>query len=402
MQIFVINCGSSSIKFTLFEMAQEQRLVEGAIERIGSHKSELSLHLNSTPITRRVRATDHAAALTLLLAELEQQRWLTAARPPDLIAHRVVHGGNCFYRATLITPSVLQAISEVSQLAPLHNPPNVQGIEAMLAFFGQVPQVACFDTAFHHQLPEVARTWALDRQLVEQYQLRRYGFHGLSHDYVTAALADYLQRPRQQLRLISLHLGNGASGCAVRDGQSIDTTMGFTPTDGLVMGSRCGELDPGVVLYLQQQGFSSEQISSHLNHLGGLKGICGLSDMREVVAAATATDGDEAASLALALFCYRVKKVVGSYWAVMGGVDAIIFTGGIGEHSAVVRSGCCEGLESLGIVLDSDQNRAVRPGQIDAIHPPHSRVGLFVVPTDEALQMARLSQQQLEQNPTAE
>ena len=386
--ILVINSGSSSIKFQLITLPGGHRLLHGLIERIG--ETEAVLHHargDEPPITRNLPAADHAAGLAAIFMLLSESG--KEAAPTDLAAvgHRVVHGGGEFAAPILLDAQVVAQLDAVSSLAPLHNPANLAGIRVARELLPSVPQVAVFDTAFHHDLPDHTRLYALPQNLQRQHRIRRYGFHGLSHQYVAGAAAEWLGRPLSELKLISLHLGNGASVCAIRGGQSIDTSMGFTPLEGLVMGSRCGDLDPALPGHLAAElGFSGEEVDHLLNRQSGLLGLCGDSDMRRIEQRMAA--GDEAASLAFDLFCYRVRKYIGAYYAALNGVDALIFTAGIGEHSAAVRTSVCRELDALGIAVDPARNAAV-DGCITEISPPGAMLRVLVVPTDEALQIAR-------------
>ncbi|HEY9033055.1 MAG TPA: acetate/propionate family kinase [Pseudomonadales bacterium] len=364
MHILVINCGSSSIKYQLIDSVSEQALQQGIIDSI--------------------QAEQVGPALQSIFAACNP--W-----PIDAIGHRVVHGGD-FRDAQIITDDVLARIGAFSDLAPLHNPYNLQGIQAARELYGTLPQVAVFDTAFHASLPRRAATYAIDRQLAQQHQFRRYGFHGTSHAYVSQQAADFLQQPLSALRIVSLHLGNGASACAVEFGHSTDTSMGMTPMEGLVMGSRCGDIDPGIVLAMARRaGLSIDEIDEQLNRNAGLKGLSGISnDLRAIEQAAA--DGNDNARLAIAVFAHQVRKYIGAYAATMGGVDAIVMTGGIGENSASMRQRILQRLDFLGALLDDDRNLDVTLDQhspVQAIHRPHSRVKLLVVQCNEALQIAR-------------
>jgi acetate kinase len=305
----------------------------------------------------------------------------------DAVGHRIVHGGTRFVQATLIDDAVEAGIEQLAPLAPLHNPPGLLGIRAARAALPGVPQVAVFDTAFHAQMPEAARTYAIDAALANQYGIRRYGFHGTSYRIVSARAAAFLGRPLEQLRLIVLHLGNGASAAAIAGGRSIDTSMGMTPLEGLVMGTRSGDLDPAVLLYLQRNaGMTVDQLDDLLNRRSGLLGLSGRSDMREVIAAADG--GDPAAALAFDVYAHRVRHYIGAYLALLGGVDAVVFTAGVGENSAPVRAAALEGLGALGLELDAAAN--AEPGrEARRISPTGARTDVLVIPTDEELQIAR-------------
>ena len=302
------------------------------------------------------------------------------------IGHRVVHGGEAFHKPTLITNEVIETIREQVPLAPLHNPANLLGIEAVFARRPDIPQVAIFDTAFHQTIPAYAFQYALPVDLARTYQIRRYGFHGTSHLYVAKTAARYLGRPLEKLNLITCHLGNGASICAIRNGQSVDTSMGMTPLEGLIMGTRSGDIDPGIVFYLgRKTGKSLDELDALLNKESGMKGLCGINDMREIEDRADA--GEKQASLALDMYCYRIKKYIGMYTAVLGRLDGLIFTAGVGENSDLVRADACSELSVLGILLDPDKNRAKHDG-VAEIQSENSRVKILIVPTNEELEIA--------------
>jgi acetate kinase len=303
------------------------------------------------------------------------------------IGHRVVHGGEAFHAPTLVDDDVIAAIRQMIPLAPLHNPANLDGILVARELFPDVPQVAVFDTAFHQTMPRTAYRYAIPGYLYREHHVRRYGFHGTSHHYVAKQAARLLDKPLSQCNLITLHLGNGASATAIRDGASVDTSMGMTPLEGLVMGSRCGDIDPAVHFYLcRHLGFDNDTLDDLLNRQSGLLGLCGVNDMREVHRLAEA--GDEDAELALGVTCHRLKKYIGAYMALLGRVDALVFTGGIGENDAEVRHCACAGLEALGVALDTDANDAATT-QARVISAVDSRVAVLVVPTDEELEIAQ-------------
>ncbi|MEZ5453539.1 MAG: acetate kinase [Thiothrix sp.] len=366
MKVLVLNAGSSSIKYQVFTMADQQVLVKGLIDRIGEAGSEIASHHQA--LERIIRHLQ-ASGVTI-----------------DAIGHRVVHGGERFHEPAQIDADVIAAIRAMIPLAPLHNPANLEGIEVAQSLFPGVPQVAVFDTAFHQTMPPVAFRYALPESLYCEHKVRRYGFHGTSHRYVAQQAALYLQTGLADLNLITLHLGNGCSATAIAGGKSVDTSMGMTPLEGLVMGTRCGDIDPALHFYLQREtGLDSVALESLLNKHSGLKGVCGVSDMREIQQ--RAEKGDEAAQLAEAMFAYRVKKYIGAYLAVLGKVDAIVFTGGIGEHSARIRELVCSNLQGLGIQLDEARNRQASEG-ILAFHNPGAYIRLLVVPTNEELAIA--------------
>ncbi len=378
MTYLVLNCGSSSVKFELFAVPSLQSRLKGQIEAIGTGHSRLLV------VGRKEQAgevADHRQALERIAALLAQ----TGAQP-RAVGHRVVHGGERFQRPVVVDEAVLEAIEATIPLAPLHNPINLEGIRLARQVWPEAVQVAAFDTAFHQTLPPRAYRYAVPKHWYSAHGVRRYGFHGLSHAHVARKAARFLGRPLEQLNLIVLHLGSGASACAIQGGRSIDTSMGMTPLEGLGMGTRCGDLDPGVLLYLlEQRGLAAAELDRVLNHASGLQGLCGHSDMRAVHAAA-ASDAD--ARLALDIFCYRLKKYIGAYLAVLGRLDALIFTAGIGENDAEVRVACLEGLERFGLVLDPKRNR--RPLEtVLPLHAAESATAILAVATDEAREIAQ-------------
>lgn len=393
MRVVVVNSGSSSIKYQVFALDDCTSLVEGLLERIGTRDARLK-HRRFTEAgdweefveTRPV--SDHREGFQFLL-EVAARHPAAHATPGGLFGfgHRVVHGGESFRDPVIIDDEVIRRIKELIPLAPLHNPSNIVGIEVLRALYPEVPNVAVFDTAFHQSMPPKAFHYALPNELYRMHHVRRYGFHGSSHHYVAGEASRCLGVPLEQLNLITLHLGNGASAAAVQSGKSIDTSMGLTPLEGLIMGTRCGDLDPAVHFYLARKtGSSFEAIEGILNQESGLKGICGLNDMREIQR--RADQGDNQARLAIAMFCYRIKKYIGAYYAVLGRLDAIIFTGGIGENSARVRKESCAGLNGLGIILDDHRNEQVSSGAVE-IQAEASKVKILVIPTDEEREIAR-------------
>lgn len=381
MNVLVINCGSSSLKYQLFDMAKETVLAKGLVERIGLEGSCLTHRVGEDKTVIEQNIPDHQAAISLVL---EQVRGLGEIKA---VGHRVVHGGEKFSASTVIDAEVLKAIEECVELAPLHNPPNIIGIKACQALLPGVPQVAVFDTAFHQTMPPKAYIYSLPYEYYEKYRIRRYGFHGTSHRYVAQRAAQLLGKPLDQLKLITCHLGNGASITAIDGGKSVATSMGFTPLEGLTMGTRSGDIDPAIVSYImEKENLTAEQVTGILNKKSGVLGISGVSsDFRDLEAAAAR--GHERARLALEIFCYDVKKYIGAYLAVLNGVDAIVFTAGLGENSSVVREMVCRDLEALGIAINAEKNQ-VR-GQEADISAPFARVKVLVVPTNEELMIAR-------------
>jgi len=392
VRIIVVNSGSSSIKYETFDLNSLSAASKGLLERIGSQDSRLkhkwltaSGEWEEIVETRPV--ADHREGFSFILEVSSRARAGSAVPEIFSVGHRVVHGGEKFSEPVVIDDATLGAIEELIPLAPLHNPANVTGIKVMRDLLPHVPQVAVFDTAFHQTMPARAFHYALPYDFYQSYGVRRYGFHGSSHRYVAAEASRHLSIPPDQLNLITLHLGNGASAAAIEKGKSIDTSMGLTPLEGLIMGTRCGDLDPAVHFYLARKtGRPYEEIEGILNKESGLKGICGSNDMREIQG--RAQKGDARAERALDMFCYRVRKYIGAYYAVLGSVSAIVFTGGIGENSAVVRTKSCEGLSGLGIALDADRNSTVSAG-ISEIQDRGSRVKILVIPTNEELEIAR-------------
>ena len=386
MKILVLNAGSSSIKYSLFAMNDHSILLSGLIERIGE---SLALH-RYKPANREVQTDEkpignHQQALQEMFSALST---IGAIKNGELacIGHRVVHGGELFKQPALINAQVIQQIAGMIPLAPLHNPANLLGIEEALQQMGDIPQVAVFDTAFHQGLPDYAYHYALPDSLYREHGVRRYGFHGTSHHYVAKQAAHYLGKPLAEINLITLHLGNGASVTAIEKGRSVDTSMGMTPLEGLMMGTRSGDIDPALHFYLSRSlNMPMDEIENLLNKNSGCKGVCGENDMRAIHQMAEA--GDEAAQLALAMYAYRIKKYMGAYFAVLGQVDALVFTGGIGENDTWLRRQCCAGLTALGIDIDSDKNQTpTRPcGEINS---NSATVKVLVISTREELEIA--------------
>jgi acetate kinase len=384
-RVLVVNTGSSSIKYQLFEMAGQKVLVSGLVERIGEAGSRLTHRAgDAEPLVVEDRVADHSEGFERVFGAFE-----TGGEPIGELAgigHRVVHGGDRLTAPTLIDDAAIAAIADQVPLAPLHNPSNLLGIRIAMASFPQTPQVAVFDTAFHQTMPPRAWRYALPADLAAELRIRRYGFHGTSHAYVSRKAAEHLGRPAAELNLITLHLGNGASAAAVAGGRCIDTSMGLTPLEGLVMGTRSGDLDPAVVFYLHREaGLSVDDIDDLLNKRSGMLGLAGANDMREV--ARLVGEGDQAAAEALDVYCYRIRKYVGAYTAALGRLDALVFTAGIGENNDAVRAGVCQGLEGLGIALDPRRNRA-RSGRPRTISADAAAVPVLVVPTNEELEIA--------------
>jgi acetate kinase len=393
MKVMVINCGSSSLKFKLFGMDQDnQLLAEGVIEQIGKELS--SFHYSTcrmepkAAVKLNVRAVDHTEAVDVVAKTLVDSEigLFKGAIEVDAVGHRVVHGAEKFSKSALITKGVREVIEACCEIAPLHNPPNLAGIMACEKIFPNVPQVAVFDTAFHQTMPKRAYIYGLPYEFYERYFIRKYGFHGTSHEYVSLRAAKLLGRDPSQLKVVTCHLGNGSSITAVRHGESVDTSMGFTPLQGLLMGTRTGDIDAAVVLYLmEKEHMDSRAMNDLLNKKSGLKGISGVSnDLREVMA--QAANSNERAQLALDAMNYRITNYIGAYAAAMGGLDAVVFTGGIGENAVDVRQKVLEPLEFLGVRLDRDRNLSKEKEKI--ITKDGSPVKALVVPTNEELMIA--------------
>lgn len=391
-KILVINCGSSSLKYSFYDTADESRQARGQVERIGIDGTRLVYRGPKGEVKRELPKGGFTEAFKAMTAELTARETgvIGGAGEVSVVAHRVVHGGEKFTEGTLITDDVLAKIEALNQLAPLHNPVNVAGIREMRRLLPAVPQVAVFDTSFHHTLPAHAYLYGLPYEYYEKKGIRRYGFHGTSHHYVSLQAAHFLKSRPNELRLVSCHLGNGSSICAVDHGRSVDTSMGFTPLEGLLMGTRCGDIDAGVLGFLERtEKLTATQSEEILNKKSGLLGLSGVSsDMREVLKAAG--DGQARALLALKAYCYRVRKYIGAYVAAMGGLDAVVFTGGIGQGSAEVRALALQGLECMGMTLDAQRNRDARGfDEVCRVSAEDSKVAVLVVPTDEERMMAR-------------
>jgi len=391
-KILVINCGSSSLKYSFYDTADESRQARGVVERIGIGGTRLAHRGPKGEVKRELPQGGFAEAFKAMIAELTAKETgvIGGAGQVSVVAHRVVHGGEKFTEATLISDEVLGEIEALNPLAPLHNPVNVAGIREMRRLFSAIPHIAVFDTAFHHTLSSYAYLYGLPYELYWKKGVRRYGFHGTSHQYVSLRGAQFLNRRPNELRLVSCHLGNGSSLCAVDHGRSVDTTMGFTPGEGLIMGTRCGDVDAGVLAFLERtEKLTATQSEEMLNKKSGLLGMSGVSsDMREILKAAD--EGNARALVALKAYCYRVRKYIGAYVASMGGMDAVIFTGGIGQGSAEVRALALQGLQCMGVELDAHRNREARGfDEICRISADDSKVTVLVVPTDEERMMAR-------------
>jgi len=387
--VLVINSGSSSLKYQLIELVGERTLASGMIDRIGEASSVAKHTTADESHEKELRVADHTEALAVVTKAFDEWGPSLTTSPPAVIGHRVVHGGSEFAEATVITDEVIAKIDELSALAPLHNPANLAGIRAGATTFPGVPQVAVFDTAFHQSLAPDAYTYAIDAELARKHGVRRYGFHGTSHKFVSEQAAQFLDRPLESLKTIVLHLGNGASVAAIDGGKSIDTSMGLTPLEGLVMGTRSGDLDPAVLLHLHRvAGLDFDQLDVLLNRKSGLLGLTGSGDMRDVQAAAA--KGDEAAEAALAVWRHRIRHYIGAYVAQLGGLDALVFTAGVGENNALLRRRALAGLEFFGIEIDDNRNE-LHSREARAISPVGARVAVLVIPTNEELEIARQS-----------
>ena len=386
-KIMAINAGSSSLKFQLFEMPSENVITKGLVERIGMKDSVFTISVQDEKITDTLNIPNHEVAVELLLEKLLQHKIINSYEEIDGVGHRVVHGGEVFSDSVLITDEVIAELDKLSELAPLHNPANLTGIIAFKNILGDTPAVAVFDTAFHQTMPSSAYMYSLPYEYYEKYAIRRYGFHGTSHKYVSQRAAEMIGRPLEELRLISCHIGNGASITAIQDGKSVDTSMGFTPLAGVTMGTRSGDVDPALIPYIMEKtGKTADEVLDVLNKKSGILGISGLSsDLRDVESAAN--EGNERAALAFNIFADRIRKYIGSYAVTMGGIDGIIFTAGVGENSATMRSLILEGLEFMDIKLDEELN-SIR-GQDAFIHAADSSVKLMVIPTNEEVMIAR-------------
>ncbi len=394
MKILVINCGSSSLKYQCIDMNGEKLLASGLVERIGIEGSKLT-HKKPGMDKKIIEEpmSDHKVALNHVLAALKDENYgvIKSVEELDAVGHRVVHAGEKYACSVLINEDVVNALKECSSLAPLHNPPNIMGIEAMQELLPNTPMVGVFDTAFHQTMSPEEYIYAIDYKYYEKYGVRRYGFHGTSHRYVSMRAAEILGKDIKDLKIVTCHLGNGASIAAVDGGKSVATTMGFTPLEGLVMGTRCGDIDPAIVTFLMaNEGFDIKAMDTELNKKSGVLGVSGISsDFRDIDAAAK--EGNKRAKLAIQVFNHRVKKHIGSHSAAMGGVDAIVFTAGLGENSPTNREAICKDLGYLGVEFDSEANKS--RGEERIISKENSKVKVLVVPTNEELMIARDTKQ---------
>ncbi len=387
MLVLVVNCGSSSIKFQLFDMPDQKVVAKGLVDRIGNEKSALIYEHNGEKVTLEQPAPDHDAGMELIIDALINPDGGVIKDIAEIkaVGHRVVHGGEAFTGSVVINDEVIASIEKVADLAPLHNPPNLTGIRAAQHAMPDVPQIACFDTAFHTTIPEVAYMYALPYELYEKYGIRRYGFHGTSHRWVARKAAEMMGWHKYDINCITCHLGNGSSIAAVRNGKSIDTSMGLTPLEGVPMGTRTGDFDPAILFYLADKGYTVEDLNKLCNKQSGVLGLSGTSnDMRTLTE--KAKQGDERAQLALDVFAYRIKKYIGAYSAVLGSLDAIVFTGGIGENAPETRAAICSNLKQIGVELDMDVNQSAKGAS--KISSDDSAVAVLVIPTNEEAAIA--------------
>ena len=391
MIILVLNCGSSSVKYKLFDMSKQEVMAQGGVEKLGLPGSFLKFTLPSgEKVVLEKELPEHNVAIQFILSTLTDNKYgcLKSLNEIDAVGHRVVHGGEKFSSSVRITNEVIGKVVECIDLAPLHNPPNLKGIRAMDAIIPGIPQVAVFDTAFHQTMPDYAYMYGLPYSLYKKYGIRRYGFHGTSHRFVSQRACDVLGVPYEKQRIITAHIGNGGSITAIKDGKSIDTTMGLTPVEGLLMGTRCGDVDAGALSFIMdKEGLNAAGLSDLINKQSGVMGLSSISsDMREIEAAIE--DGDKKAILTMNVYNYRIKKYIGAYAAALGGLDLLIFTGGVGENQWSTRTAVCREMEFMGIKLDEAKNYHMR-GKEMVISTRDSKVTVMVVPTDEELTIAK-------------
>ncbi|WP_298532935.1 acetate/propionate family kinase [uncultured Algibacter sp.] len=389
MQVLVLNSGSSSLKFQLFSMPEKTILCSGLIERIGLEDGKFKFKTDKDTIELVTSIPNHKVGLELLAKQLlnSETGIIKSADDIDVVGHRVVHGGKYFSDTTEITDEVKEKIQALSSLAPLHNPANLEGIEVAEAIFKNAKQVAVFDTAFHQSIPERAYRYAIPKEFSEKHSIRLYGFHGTSHKYVSEKAIEFLGK--EQSKIITIHLGNGCSMTAIKDGKSIDHSLGFSPVSGLIMGTRSGDIDPAIIFYLADKfDYSLSEINNLLQKKSGMLGLTGHSDLRDIQA--EAEKGNKDCQLALEMNTYRIKKYIGSYTAILNGLDAIVFTAGIGENSSLMRKMVCDNLDYIGIDLDQEANK-LRSDDIRAINTENSKVKVLVIPTNEELEIAKQS-----------
>ena len=388
-KILVLNCGSSSIKYALYDMTDQSVITSGGIEKIGLPDSFITVKLNGEKHKMEKPVKEHTAGVQWIFEVLTTGEYavLKSLDELDAVGHRMVHGGEKFNKSVLLTPEVMEAFAACNDLAPLHNPANIKGVNAVSALLPNIPQVGVFDTAFHQTMPDYAYMYALPYELYQKYGVRRYGFHGTSHRYVSQRVCEFLGVKPEGKKIITCHIGNGASIAAVKDGKCVDTSMGLTPLEGLIMGTRSGDIDAGAVTFLMDKlELDTKGISNLLNKQSGLFGVSeGSSDFRDILAGIAA--GNDKARLAKDMYCYRIKKYIGEYAAAMGGVDIILFTGGAGENQYEVREGATKGLEYMGIKLDDAKNKACRAKEA-ILSTDDSKVTICCIPTDEELMIA--------------
>lgn len=389
MKILVLNCGSTSIKYKLFDMDEQKVLAQGGIEKIGLHDSFLKITLpNDEKVILEKFIPEHTVGVEFIFEQLTSAKYgcIKSLKEIDAVGHRVVHGGEKFSQAVRITPKVLEEIKSCSELAPLHNPANIKGINAISKILPDVPQVAVFDTSFHQTMPNYSYMYALPYTYYEKYGVRRYGFHGTSHSYVSKRACEFLGLNYNSTKIITAHIGGGGSIAAIKDGKSIDTSMGMTPVEGLMMGTRSGNVDLGVIMFLmEKEHLTAEDISTIVNKKSGIKGISGISsDMRDIEKAVA--EGNQRAALALNMFNYRILKHIGAFAAILNGVDVLVFTGGVGENQSETRRYVCEGLSYLGVEIDSKANKS--RGQEIELSTKNSKVRVVVIPTNEEFMIA--------------
>ncbi|MBN2661764.1 MAG: acetate kinase [Tannerellaceae bacterium] len=391
MIILVLNCGSSSVKYKLFDMERQEVMAQGGVEKLGLPGSFLKFTMpNGEKVVLEKELPEHNVAIQFILSILTHEKYgcIKSYNEIDAVGHRVVHGGEKFSSSVQITNEVIGKVVECIDLAPLHNPPNLKGIRAMESLIPGIPQVAVFDTAFHQTMPDYAYMYGLPYSLYKKYGIRRYGFHGTSHRFVSQRACDVLGVPYEKQRIITAHIGNGGSITAIKDGKSIDTTMGLTPVEGLLMGTRCGDVDAGALSFIMdKEGLNAAGLSDLINKQSGVMGLSNISsDMREIEAAIE--EGDKKAILTMNVFNYRIKKYIGAYAAALGGLDILVFTGGVGENQWSTRTEVCRDMEFMGIKLDEAKNDHMR-GKEMVISTPDSKVTVIVVPTDEELTIAK-------------
>ena len=390
MKVLVLNCGSSSIKYKLFDMDHKEVIAQGGIEKIGLKGSFLKLTLpNGEKKILEKDISEHTVGVEFILNTLISPEYgaIKSLDEINAVGHRMVHGGEKFSESVLLTQEVLDAFTACNDLAPLHNPANLKGVNAVSAILPDVPQIGVFDTAFHQTMPQYAYMYALPYELYEKYGIRRYGFHGTSHRYVSRRACKFLNLPYEKQRIITCHIGNGGSITAIKDGKSVDTSMGLTPVEGLMMGTRCGDVDAGALVFIQEkEGLDYKGVSTLINKKSGVLGISGISsDMREIENAVA--QGNEKAKLALTMYEYRIVKYIGAYAAALNGVDVIVFTGGVGENQAISREAVCNQLSFMGVEIDKELNKKIHGKEVE-LSTPASKVRVVVTPTDEELMIA--------------